>query len=244
MSKKRSIIPNFLTMSNMIMGFVAIVFASRGDTDSLAVAGILVFVGSFFDLTDGAIARALNVAGPIGIELDSLADAVTYGIAPGIIAYNTYLKELPYIGYGIDVGLIIALIFPVCAVYRLAKFNIAEKSAGFTGLPSPAAGILISVIPGLSINQLEFLGDFTYSMPLELFVPVYIIVGLLMVSAFDYNKLFSDLARKGKVIIIVAVIIIAVLLLAFKMWAVFVVTCLYTLIGIIRYGIKLIQKIA
>ena len=99
------------------------------------------------------------------------------------------------------------------------------------------------VIPGLAISQVEFLGDFTYVMPIEVFVPLYVIVGLLMVSPCDYNKLFSDIAKKGKKIIIFTIVLIVILLLVFKMWAVFIASSLYVLCGIVRYGYNLIKKI-
>jgi CDP-diacylglycerol--serine O-phosphatidyltransferase len=238
MAKKRSIIPNFITMANMVMGFMAILFASRADVASLAVAGILVLVGSFFDLLDGAIARALNVESPIGVELDSLADAVTYGIAPGIIAYYAYLQALPELCCAVDFGMVLALLFPVCAIYRLARFNVAEKTSGFSGLPSPAAGIMVSSIPCLAAAELPFIETAAFTMPVEYFIPIYVIAAILMVSRVDYNKLFSDIARKGKVPILVTASIMLALLYCFEMWAVFIVTSVYILWGIVRYIVK------
>ena len=93
--QKRSIVPNMITMSNMTMGFFAIILASRGDKSSLALAGIMVFVGTLFDAIDGAVARAMHVESPVGVQLDSLADGIAYGIAPAVIAYQGYLSQLP-----------------------------------------------------------------------------------------------------------------------------------------------------
>ena len=220
------------------MGFMAIIFASKGDVKSLAIAGALIFVGAFFDLTDGAVARALNVASPIGVQLDSLADAVTYGIAPGIIAYNAYLNSLPYICCEINLGMIIALFFPVCAIYRLARFNITESSNGFDGLPSPAAGILVASIPCLAFNDFALFNIPAFSMPVKYYVPIYIGTALLMVSKVDYRKLFTDLARKGKPVFISVVVLLMVLFALFRMWAVFIFTSIYIFFGFIRYIIK------
>jgi len=238
MTKKRSIFPNFITMSNMIMGFLAIIFANRGDMNSLAIAGILVFAGSFFDLADGALARALDVESPIGVELDSLADAVTYGIAPGIIAYNFYLYKLPEICCSVNLGMIIALLFPICAVYRLARFNVTDKQNGFSGLPSPAAGIMISSVPCLATAELPILGDAGFTMPVEYYIPMYVVTAILMVSRVDYNKLFSDIAKKGKITVVVAVILIALLLYFFRMWSVFTATAIYISCGIVKYIVR------
>lgn len=238
MAKKRSIIPNFFTLANMVMGFLGIIFASQGDTDSLAIAGILVFAGSFFDLTDGAVARALNVASPIGVQLDSLADAVTYGIAPGIIAYNAYLNNLAYGFCGVNLGMLVAVFFPVCTIYRLARFNITESCDGFSGLPSPAAGIVVSVIPSLAVSKYSLITMPTFHMPIEYFIPVYIIIALLMVSKVDYRKLFTDIARKGKSLFIGVFIFIGILLVCFGMWSVFICFALYIAFGLIHYIVK------
>ena len=103
-------------------------------------AGVLIFIGSIFDASDGAIARALDVESEIGMQLDSLADAVAYGIAPGVLAYQAFFYQMPEICGLINIGMLIAAIFPICAVYRLARFN-WQSMPGFIGLPSPPAGI-------------------------------------------------------------------------------------------------------
>ncbi len=242
--KKRSIVPNIITMSNMTMGFFAIIFASRGDTKSLAIAGILVCVGSLFDAIDGAVARAMHVESPVGVQLDSLADGIAYGIAPAVIAYQGYLSKLPSSGMFIDSGMIIALVYPVCAIYRLARFNITAETddhTGFSGLPSPAAGIMIASIPALEepLVSIPPIGAASIKFPLEAFIPIYVIVGLLMVSRLDYSKFFAVLFKRGKFARIVTVIVIILLLGFFRMWSVFAVTALYILTGffisIIRY---------
>jgi len=235
MKKKRSIIPNIFTMSNMLMGFFAIMFAGKGDPESMAIAGILIFIGALFDVSDGAIARALNVESPIGLQLDSLADGVSYGIAPGILSYYAYLKNLPEIIPGVSLGIIVAAVFPVCAIYRLAKFNCLEDHKGFTGLPSPAAGIVISALPALPLSDLPFIGAVPFHVPVEVFIPFFIIIALLMVSTLDYTKLFSDIYHKGAVPAIVTLIAIILLLVFFRMWSVFVIAALYILSGLVRY---------
>lgn len=235
MAKKRSIIPNFFTLSNMIMGFLAIIFASRGDAQSLAISGIFIFAGSIFDLTDGAVARALNVASPIGVQLDSFADAVTYGIAPGIIAYNAYLNNLSYGFCGVDLGMLVAVFFPVCTIYRLARFNITESCDGFSGLPSPAAGIVVSVIPSLAVSRYSLVNIPDFYMPIEYFILIYIVIALLMVSKVDYRKVFTDIAHKGKSLFIGILICLGILLVCFGMWSVFICFSLYIAFGLIHY---------
>ncbi len=242
--KKRSIVPNIITMTNMTMGFFAIIYASRGDARSLAIAGILVFIGSLCDASDGAVARAMHVESPVGIQLDSLADGIAYGIAPAVIAYQAFLSRLPESMFGLDSGMLLALIYPICAIYRLARFNISvdDDHDGFTGLPSPAAGIIISSIPALPLSVLPFIGKVNFHFPLEVFIPLYIIVSLLMVSHIDYSKLFSDLYRKGKVVAVTTVVVVILLLVFFRMWSVFVASSLYLIAGLIIYAVRYFRK--
>ena len=236
MTQKRAIIPNSFTMTNMVLGFIAVIFASQGDPKSIAIAGILVFVASFFDFIDGATARALGVDSPVGIQLDSLADSVAYGIAPGFIAYQAYLSKLPEIGLGINWGMVIAPIFPICATYRLARFNVDESETnGFHGLPSPAAGIFIASIPALPFSRIPVLGKFSFYLPNELFVPIFAIVALLMVSEIDYSKAVADVVKRGKAAIIIGGVLTILMLFYFNMWCIFVVTGIYICFGVFRY---------
>jgi CDP-diacylglycerol--serine O-phosphatidyltransferase len=239
--KKKSIVPNIITMSNMTMGFFAIILASRGDAKSLALAGILVCIGSIFDVVDGAVARAMHAQSPVGVQLDSLADGIAYGIAPAVIAYQAYLSQLPRGGLFIDSGMLVALIYPICAIYRLARFNITAEDLdhpGFTGLPSPAAGILISSFAALEIPDYMFLVKFNIVFPWQVFVVIYIIVGFLMVSRIDYSKIFSVLYRRGRFVLILSIIAAILLLALFSMWAVFVFTAAYIITGLLLYIVK------
>jgi CDP-diacylglycerol--serine O-phosphatidyltransferase len=236
MTQKRAIIPNSFTMTNMVLGFIAVIVASRGTPESIALAGVLVFVASFFDFIDGATARALGVDSPVGIQLDSLADSIAYGIAPGFIAYQAYLSRLPEIAYGINWGMIIAPIFPICATYRLARFNVEEPDTdGFHGLPSPAAGIFIASIPALPFSTIPFLGRVWFYFPIELFVPLFAIVALLMVSDIDYSKVLAQVVKRGKAAIVIGSVITILLLFYFNMWSVFILTGMFILFGVLIY---------
>jgi len=243
--QKRSIVPNMITMSNMTMGFFAIILASRGDARSLALAGILVCIGTLFDAVDGAVARAMHVESPVGVQLDSLADGIAYGIAPAVIAYQAYLSKLPKSGLFFDTGMLIALIYPICAIYRLARFNIGaseDDHMGFCGLPSPPAGILIAAFPALEVPDFMFLVKYTVSFPLEVFIPIYLVVALLMVSHVDYKKTPALIFRKGRFVIVLAIIFMILLISVFSMWFVFAMIATYILAGLILYIIRFIRK--
>ncbi len=127
-------IPNAITCCNLISGAVATYWAFRGVP---AMALTFIVIGAVFDFCDGLSARILNVSSPIGKELDSLADDITFGLAPSAIIFD-FLKEgmhyLPwhYLSYA-------AFLLAAFSALRLAKFNLDERQAlGFIGLPTPA----------------------------------------------------------------------------------------------------------
>lgn len=131
-------IPNSITCCNLISGSIATGFAFAGN---IKVALLLIIIGAVFDFFDGMLARLLNVSSPIGKELDSLADVITFGLAPStiifsqlhVMSYPTFLEPLrDYLPY-------VAFIMAAFSALRLAKFNLDERQAlGFIGLPTPA----------------------------------------------------------------------------------------------------------
>ena len=137
-------IPNLFTMLNLFCGCVALVFVANSQFD---FAFYFVCLGIFFDFFDGFFARKFNVAGPLGVQLDSLADMVTSGVVPGYTMFillsktifdGTSIGFLAYLGFVITLG----------ACFRLAKFNIDERqSDNFIGLPTPANCLFIMSIP-------------------------------------------------------------------------------------------------
>jgi len=235
-----------ITMSNMTMGFFAIIMASRGDKWSLAVAGIMIFLGTVFDALDGAVARAMHVASPVGVQLDSLADGIAYGIAPAVIAYQAYLAELPSGGSFIDFGMFIALIYPICAIYRLARFNVGAEEddhTRFKGLPSPAAGVIIASIPVLMIPDFLSVLKVTLVIPWQVFIAIYVVVSLLMVSYVDYSKILPDIHRLGGKPMLILTLILGILCLGLlSVWMVFGFLAVYTIVGMVLYAIKIFKR--
>lgn len=136
-------IPNLLTLSNLFCGVMAILYLLLTDAygDPWIIA-ILMGAALVFDFLDGMVARLLKVSSPIGKELDSLADMVTFGVLPGILMYRM-------MAYGETKGEVfipglIALLIPVFSALRLAKFNVDERQSDrFFGLPTPANAVLM-----------------------------------------------------------------------------------------------------
>lgn len=127
-------IPNFITSLNLFTGTMAVYFAFQQQFELAAWA---ILIAAAFDFMDGMAARMLNAYSPLGKELDSLADLISFGLAPAAIAFEL----MQYAGIN-QVLCFVAFIIPVFSALRLAKFNLDERqSASFLGLPTPANGL-------------------------------------------------------------------------------------------------------
>lgn len=146
--KNFKFVPNLLTLLNLLSGIFSILLASKG---LLVEAAYLIFIAALFDFADGFVARMLQAHSPIGAQLDSLADMVSFGVAPGFILYELILMShgrMEVLAFGIDIIPLLAFSVPLFTALRLAKFNIDERQTdSFIGLPSPAAALLIASLP-------------------------------------------------------------------------------------------------
>lgn len=147
-------IPNMLTLANLCCGLCSTLFAAN---NHLFLAGTLIFIGATLDFFDGFIARLINMSSKFGKQLDSFADMVTFGVAPGIILFQLiyFSTTGTSFQYNIDKSFFIPLIgmlIPICAAIRLARFNLNSKEINhFIGLPTPAAAIFIASLPIIPI---------------------------------------------------------------------------------------------
>ncbi|WP_350343782.1 CDP-diacylglycerol--serine O-phosphatidyltransferase [Proteinivorax tanatarense] len=136
----KRIIPSVFTLGNLVFGLIALYYTINGDP---AGGAGFILVGTLLDGLDGKVARFLGVSSEFGKQLDSLADMVTFGVAPAIVAYELVLNS-----YGLY-GLIICFAFPVAGAIRLARFNVTseETPAGyFIGMPITIAGGILTVL--------------------------------------------------------------------------------------------------
>jgi CDP-diacylglycerol--serine O-phosphatidyltransferase len=210
-------IPNFITSLNLITGFIAIISAATGD---LFTASLLIIASMVFDFLDGLVARLLNSYSEIGRELDSLADVVSFGVAPGIIIYQLLYDCSPTIGlngsYGPILLLIIPAIMPVCAALRLAIFNLdTTQTTSFKGLPTPANALaIVSVIFAEHYSDSAIFTTITTSVSALIILTV--VLSLLMVSRIPLLSLkFKNLKLKGNEgrYLLVLLVIISLLIL-------------------------------
>jgi CDP-diacylglycerol--serine O-phosphatidyltransferase len=160
-------IPNILTLSNLLCGCLAIKFAFEWD---LVMASYLVGLAAVFDFLDGFAARLLKVSGEMGKQLDSLADMVSFGVVPGIMAFQliqisifTNAVNLESDVYSLRDSLAyFAFLIPVLSAYRLAKFNIDTRQTDqFIGLPTPANALFFGslVLIFFHENEMQIVGD-------------------------------------------------------------------------------------
>jgi len=165
---------NLLTLLNGLVGFFSIVFVLEGDVKSSLK---LILLATILDGLDGRVARLLNKTGELGKELDSLADIISFGVAPSLLILQSKLLVNGYLGTITASSLVIA------GIIRLARFNIIKIGEYFIGLPIPAAGCFLALYLMSSVET-----------PPQVFTGIVVILSLLMISNLKYP---SFKARHG-----------------------------------------------
>jgi len=192
------LLPNLFTTAGLFAGFYAIVAAIRGDFESAAIA---IFVAMVMDGLDGRIARMTNTQSDFGAEYDSLADMVSFGLAPALVVYQWAL-----LGTG-KFGWMVAFVYAACGALRLARFNtqigIADKRF-FQGLPSPAAAACLAGFVWAGTSN-----GFEQSFITGVALPLTFTCGILMVSTVRYYS-FKDFDLHGKVPFVVMLALVLV----------------------------------
>jgi len=217
-----ALVPHILTTGNLAAGFYAIAKASTGDPVQASWA---ILVAGIFDVLDGRAARLTNSVSRFGQEYDSIADTVSFGVAPAMIAFHFgHFMELGWTGW------VMAFLFTACASLRLARYNVTSgKYLGrFDGLPSPAAaGMVVS-----TVWFVTFLRESGISVNLPAMLPAIGVaaVGLLMVSPIPYRS-NKDLPKFSGYRAIVVAVLISVALIAKPQVSFFIVGIVYVTSG-------------
>ncbi len=215
---KLSWIPNSLSLGNLFFGFISIILssiASSNHHELYKYSAICILVAAVLDILDGRIARKLNQNNPMGKELDSLADLITFGLAPGFMFFtlfigpHPYYQDSPFASPSVSaymIGGIIAFMFPLTGALRLAKFNVTESKGFFIGIPSPIAGGTCVII--LTFNDLPTLFNYIIPIPDIPRLPwwgalaVFVFYAALMVSKFIFPKTspnFMDFSKSNSI---------------------------------------------
>ncbi len=234
MNDLRQIFPGLFTMGNLFCGFASILSSARGGNPT--EAAWLIILAAFFDYLDGIVARLSKGASQFGVELDSMADVVSFGVAPAVMLISFEMVEFGRWDW------VIGFAFVMTGVYRLARFNIhadIETKSDFIGLPIPVAACALA---SFVIFSQHIWGEIRLDRMLAVMV---ILTSALMVSPIRYETvpLFDFTAKKYKIKILL--LIVAVILVAFKTrLMMFPLIALYVLSGIYRLIVTLFSKIS
>lgn len=215
------VLPNIFTSLNIFCGFYAIIAAIGGKFFAAAVS---VIIAGIFDNLDGKIARATNTTSKFGVEYDSLADLVSFGLAPGLTVYLWALTPLGRIGW------LAAFLFMTCGALRLARFNTqvgTVSSDYFVGLPIPAAAGM-NAVTILIFHKTGIDGE---SMPITIMVMLYVL-SFLMVSSIKYSSFKKpELFKKMNFNLLVGSILILIFVAAQPSIALFLFGIAYVVSG-------------
>lgn len=218
----RGVIPGTFTMGNVVCGFLSILSAHEGH---VTTACWFIVLAGFLDALDGKIARLSGGTSQFGVELDSLADFLSFGVAPAFLVYTIKLNSLGKWGW------IISIVYIMASSYRLARYNLfaeTDEKKNFMGLPVPGAALpLVSYI----LFSYALWGKLEYS---EILVSMVILFAFLMVSQVQYDA-FPDRFESKQAKIKLAVLICSGIIIVFKpRLLLFPFFTLYILFGIVR----------
>ena len=220
-------VPSTFTLLNLLSGFYAIINVSYGN---FAAAGWLIAAACLFDLFDGMLARLVNGTSAFGVELDSLADIVSFGVAPAFLLYEFGLNSLGM------AGVVVASLPAICGAVRLARFNVSfvQKRNYFEGLPIPvqAMTVVAFILVFYDRPYFEVLGRGQIS----ILVTLVVVLSLLMVSSirFDAFPALSARTIRKEPLKILAVVVGALLIIFFLQTGLLIGLTLYLLHGIGR----------
>lgn len=233
MRKGIYILPNLLTLSSMFSGFYSIIASFNSDYERAAWT---IMIASVFDVLDGWVARLTHTSTRFGIEMDSLADVISFGVAPGLLVYTWSLSTFGKIGW---LG---SFFLVACAALRLARFNVqmgSEEKKHFTGLPTPASALVIAtavlgyddVIVALEHIQLKWMAD--------MIGRDYWVLGLtfllagLMVSKITYHSLKeANLKERRPFGLLVGIAALLAVVAYHPALVLFLITLTYVAVGI------------
>jgi CDP-diacylglycerol--serine O-phosphatidyltransferase len=243
MRKGIYILPNLLTLTSMFLGFYSIVRSFNAEHELAAWA---IMAATIFDVLDGWVARLTHTATRFGIEMDSLADVISFGVAPGILAYTWTLQSFGRLGW---LG---SFFLVACAALRLARFNVQMGSAEkkhFTGLPTPASALVIAttvVAYDEIIRMVEHVGLAGIARALQtdywVLALTFLLAGL-MVSNITYHSLKeANLKQRRPFGILVGIAAFLAVVAYHPSIVLFLVSISYVLSGLGEALYKLLRK--
>ena len=219
-------IPNTITCLNLISGCIATYYAFMGN---FQLALLFIIIGAVFDFFDGMVARLLHVSSPIGKELDSLADDITFGFAPSAIVFSYLEPETELLPF-------VVFVMAAFSALRLAKFNLDERQAmGFIGLPTPANALFwgaLIVGAGECMKTAPFIGA---NLSLVILGGVFISCWLLIAEIPMFALKFKTWGWKGNEVKYIFLLTCIPLLLLFKISGLAVIIAWYVVLSIVSH---------
>ncbi len=219
----RVILPNMLTLIGVCIGLTSIRFALD---EKFEFAIIAIIFAALFDWLDGRIARLIKGTSEVGKELDSLADVISFGVAPAFIMYFWKLNELGRFGW------LLCLIYVSCVALRLARFNVNSNQEPswrdnfFEGVPSPAGGILVLTPLIVSVASFDYI-----ALNYDIIVPAcFIVISLLLISKFpSYSFKKIIVQRKATIFLLFGIVLFLGLLLIYPFNVISISSIIYLL---------------
>ena len=235
------LLPNMITLSSIFCGFDAIrVAASATREEDYYLSALLIVFAMFFDILDGRVARATKTQSAFGLQIDSLADVISFGVAPAMLVYHWTLHRLD--SPRVPLGLAVSFVYVACGAVRLARFNVlsmgeegkpSKPGKYIVGLPIPgAAGILVSIIVANHAAAGVF-GGVEYTWPL---LAVTLGLSFLMVSTIRFRS-FKDVELNARTALLVIFAVGSSAIISYQYKPQFVLVWLlafYILLGILE----------
>ncbi len=260
------LIPTLFTAANVAMGFLAVLWSIRGfnvtDVDPLLAAGyfnsagLAIGLAILFDTVDGRVARATRTATEIGVQFDSLADVLTFGIAPAALVYGWAIAPVfPEGSPGHNLGVFLLFAFLMCGAFRLARFNLqatrprvliegaikVDKKA-FVGLPIPPAGGLLAALVHFAPMPLSSYGPPGSNIYAYLLMGLLAALAVLMVSTFRYTSMKGVEKGRQAFLMIVLLAIGGMAIWLYSQYALLAIAAAYVSHGLIWWAFRFLGR--
>ncbi len=261
------VIPTLFTAANVAMGYLAILYSIRGFQASVSSpdlaagyfnnAGLAIGLAILFDTVDGRIARATRTATEIGVQFDSLADVLTFGIAPTALVYAwaiapTFAESSP----GHNLGVFLLFAYLMCGAFRLARFNLqatrphvliegavkVDKKA-FVGLPIPPAGGLLASLVHFAPTPLNLYGETTAQFYAYALLGLVGVLAILMVSTIRYTSMKTTGNTRQGFFLVLSIAAMAMFVWFYSRYALLTIAAIYVGHGVVWWLFRLISRL-
>ncbi len=240
------LLPSLFTVANLLCGYYASIAALVGRNEDFDHAAKAIGIAILFDSMDGRIARMTGTNTEFGVQFDSLADVVSFGIAPAILAYAWgYRSGFAIQGYHQlgEFAWLCCLTFLICSAWRLARFNVKGMEPGgnknFVGMPTPAAAGVVAAI----VHACHWLGPITAKNWSLVWFALLLALGALMTSTIRYYS-FKDIpwSRRQPSITIVLLFLLVGIIWKYSEYALVIIACTYAAVGIALHLVRFVRR--